>query len=200
MAKNGRYSGRSSGLRDIGVDLHAKRAEFVDRALRLADAGVARRKRDLRHEAREMILVLRDDLGQPVIDQAAEFVDLRGRLGDQLNRRLRVAEDLLIVLVAVDDPLAHVEVVKRRQRAHALAHVPIIGCHVVELVEESLREKMRVGVNAHGRFSSAGHASIGNQRRLECAPFGRGVVARETARSTWCRPPVRFPLVRSLRA
>ena len=96
-----------------------------------------------------MILLLGDQFSEAVIDDAAIFVDLRRRLGDQFDWRLSVAEDLLIVLVAVDDPLAHVEIVQRRQRAHALAHVLIVGGDVVEPIEKSLREKVRVRVDTH---------------------------------------------------
>src|SRR5262249_34366712 len=48
-----------------------------------------------------------------------------------------------------DDLLAHVEIVERRQRAHALAHVLIVAGDLRHLVEEPLREEMRVGVDAH---------------------------------------------------
>ena len=59
-------------------------------------------------------------------------------------------ENLLIVLVAVDDLLAHVEVVQRRQGADPLAHVLELGGDVVEHAEELLREKMGVCVDPHG--------------------------------------------------
>ena len=75
---------------DVGVDLHAERAEFFDRALRLGDAGIRRGERNLRHPAGKVILFLGDEFGEAVVDDAAKLVDLRRRLGDQLDRRLRV--------------------------------------------------------------------------------------------------------------
>ena len=123
------------------------------RAFGFGDAGVGRGERDVRHPAGEMILLLGAQFGEAVIDDAAELVDVRRRLGEFLDRRLRIGQHLLIVLVAVDDLLAHVDIEQRRQRADALAHVLVVAGDFVELVEELLREKVRVRVDAHGRFS-----------------------------------------------
>ena len=81
---------------DIGIDLHAERAELVDRPLGLARAGVGRRQRHLRHPAGEMVAVLRGQLGETVVDDAAEILDLRG-LGELLDRRQRIRQDLRVV-------------------------------------------------------------------------------------------------------
>jgi hypothetical protein len=108
---------------------------------------------NVRHPAGEVILLLGDELGEAVVDDAAERVDIRAGLGKFLDRRLRVGEDLLVVLMAVDDLLAHVEVVERRKRTHALAHIRVVGGHFAEHVEEFLREKVRVRIDTHGRCS-----------------------------------------------
>ena len=138
---------------DVGVDLHAERAE-LDRALRLGDAGVGRIERDLRDPAGEVVLLLGAQFGEAVVDDADDLVDLRRALGEALDRRLRVGQDLLVVLVAVDDLLADIEVVERRQRAHALAHVLVVAGDLLHLVEEFLREEVRIGVDPHLRSSS----------------------------------------------
>jgi hypothetical protein len=137
---------------DIGVDLHAERAELLDRAFRLGDAGIRRRETDLRHPAGEMILLLGAQFREAVVDDAAELSICAGVLANFFDRRLRIGEDLLIVLVAVDDLLAHVEVIERRKRAHALAHVPVVGGDLIEHVEEFFRKKVRVRVDAHEAF------------------------------------------------
>jgi len=98
---------------DVGVDLHTERAH-LDRALRLGDAGVGRVERDLRHPARKVILLLGAELGEAVVDDANDLVDLCRSLGEFLDRRLRVRQDLLIVLVAVDDLLARLDIEQRR--------------------------------------------------------------------------------------
>ena len=124
------------------------------RALRLGDAGVGRGQRDLRHPAGEMILFLGDQFGEAVIDDLAELVDILRRLGETLDRRLRIGQDLLIVLVAVDDLLAHVEIEQSRQRADALAHVLVVAGDFVELVEEFFRKKVGVRVDRAWAFLS----------------------------------------------
>ena len=134
---------------DVGVNLHAERAVF-QRALGFADAGVGSRQRDLRHPTGETIFLLGGQFGEAVIDDAAELVDVLRRLGELFDRRLRIGQDLLIVLMAVDDLLADIEVVQSRQRAHALAHVLVVADGVVELVEELLRKKVGICVNTHG--------------------------------------------------
>jgi hypothetical protein len=52
--------------------------------------------------------------------------------------------------VAIDDPLAHIEIVQSRQRTHALAHVLVIARNLVEPVEKFFRKKVGVRVKAHG--------------------------------------------------
>ena len=107
----------------------------------------------MRHPAGEMVLLLRAQFSEAVVDDAAELVDVLRGLGKFLDRRLRIGQDLLIVLVAVDDLLAHVDVIERRKRAHALAHVLVVASDFVELVKEFFGKKMRVRVDTHGRFS-----------------------------------------------
>ena len=118
-----------------------------------ADAGVGRVERYLRDPAREMIALLRAQFREAVIDHADEFIDLLRALSEVFDRRLRVGQDLRIVLVAVDDLLAGVEVVERRDRPHALAHVLILTGNLEHLVEEFLREKVCVGVDPHAESS-----------------------------------------------
>src|SRR5215467_4011766 len=105
------------------------------------------------HPAREMILLLRAKLRKSVIDDAAEFINIVRLLGQSLDRRLRVGENLLIVLVTVDNLFPDVNVIESWQRAYALAHVLVFAGNFVELVKESLGEKVRVGVDVHGYFS-----------------------------------------------
>ena len=136
---------------DVGVDLHAECAELIDRALRLGDAGVGRIERNLRHPAGEVVLLLGAQFGEAVVDDADQLVDLGRALGEVLDRRLRIGQDLLIVLVAVDDLLADVEIVDRRERADALAHVLVVAGDLVQLVEEFLREEVRIRVDPHLR-------------------------------------------------
>src|SRR4029453_2401034 len=107
-------------------------------------------ERHLRDPGREAVLLLVAQLGKAVVAETDHLVHLLRRLAQTLQRRLRKGEDLLIVLVLVDDLLAHIEVIERRQRAHALAHVLIVAGDLHHLVEELLREEMRVGVDAHG--------------------------------------------------
>jgi hypothetical protein len=118
--------------------------------LRLGNASIRRGKRDLGNPAGKMILLLGNEFGEAVIDDAAILVDLCG----QFDRRLGVTKDLLIVLVAVNDLLAHVEVVERRQRAHALTDVLVASGDVIEFVEELFWKKcvyasIRIGCFLH---------------------------------------------------
>src|SRR5437763_17062851 len=73
---------------DVGVDLHAERAEVLDRALRLAHAGIGRIERYLGDPPRKMVALLGAQLGKAVVDEADELVDLRRSLGESLYRRL----------------------------------------------------------------------------------------------------------------
>jgi hypothetical protein len=138
---------------NVGVDLHTERAH-LDCALRLGDPGVGRIERNLRDPAGEVVLLLGAQLGEAVIDDANDLVDLRRSLGELLDRRLRVGQDLLIVLVAVHDLLADIDIEQRRQRAHALAHVFVVAGHLLHLVEEFFREEVRIRVDPHLRSSS----------------------------------------------
>ena len=142
--------------RDVGVDLHAERTELLDRALRLAHAGVGRIERYLRDPTGKMVAFLRAQFGEAVVDETDELVDLGRGFGEVFHRRLRVGQDLLIILVAVDDLLAMLEVEQRRQRAHALAHVLVVAGDVLHLVEEFFRKEVRVRVDPHLRPSSFG--------------------------------------------
>ena len=136
---------------DVGVDLHAERA-VLDRAF-----GLGRRRRrgasseSCATQPGKWSFSLAHSSAKPSLMMRQNSSICCGRLGELLDRRLRVGQDLLIVLVAVDDLLAHVDVVERRQRAHALAHVLVVAGDLVELVEEFLREEMRVGVDPHLR-------------------------------------------------
>jgi len=96
-----------------------------------------------------MVALLGAQFGEAVIDDADELVDLGGTLGESLDRRLRVGQDLLIILVAIDDLLAMIEIVDRRDRAHALAHVFVVAGDFVHLVEEFFREEVRIRVDPH---------------------------------------------------
>ncbi len=138
---------------DVGVDLHAERAG-LDGPLRFRHPGVRRIERDLRHPAREVVLLLRAQLGEAIVDDADQLIDLRRTLGEFLDRGLRIRQDLLIVLVAIYDLLADIDVVDRRQRAHALAHVLVVAGHVLHLVEEFFREEVRIRVDPHLRSSN----------------------------------------------
>ena len=91
---------------DVGVDLHAERAELLDRALRLAHAGIGRIERYLRDPTRKMVAFLGAQLGKAVVDEADQLVDLGRSLGEGLDRRLRVGQDLPIVLEAIHHLLA----------------------------------------------------------------------------------------------
>ena len=138
---------------DISVNLHAEGAEFVNRALRLAHAGVGCVERDLRDPAREMVALLGAQFGEAVIDEADQLVDLRGSLGKRFHRRLRIGEDLLIILEAVDHLLAMIEIEQRRQRTHAFAHVLVVAGDLLHFVEEFFREKVRIRIDPHLRSS-----------------------------------------------
>src|SRR5262245_36838528 len=100
------------------------------------------------------MLLLVAQLSKAVVAEADHLVQLLRRLAEALERWLRIGEDLLIVLVLVDDLLAHIEIIERRQRADALAHVLIVAGDLRHLVEELFREEMRVGVDAHGDLRS----------------------------------------------
>src|SRR5262245_25178826 len=100
------------------------------------------------------MLLLVAQLSKAVVAEADHLVQLLRRLAEALQRRLRIGEDLLIILVLVDDLLAHIEIIERRQRAHALTHVLIVAGDLRHLVEELLREEMRVGVDAHKNLRS----------------------------------------------
>ena len=138
---------------DIGINLHAEGAKFVNRALRLSHAGVGCVERDLRDPAREMVALLRAQFGEAVIDEADQLVDLRGSLGKRFHRRLRIGEDLLIILEAVDHLLAMIEIEQCRQRTHAFAHVLVVAGDLLHFVEEFFREKVRIRIDPHLRSS-----------------------------------------------
>jgi hypothetical protein len=95
---------------DIGVDLHAERA-ILQRAFGFTNSGIRCIKRDLRDPTWKAVVFLGDELGEAVVDDAAELVDILWRLGKALDRRLRIGQDLLIVLKAVHDLLAEIEIV-----------------------------------------------------------------------------------------
>ena len=104
---------------DIGVDLHAERAVFK-RARDFTHAAIGRGHRRLRHPAGELVGILRANLGKAVVHQLGVFLDLRA-LGQSLQRRHRIGQDLRIVLEAADDLAANLEVVDAGNLAHALA-------------------------------------------------------------------------------
>jgi hypothetical protein len=105
-----------------------------------------------------VVLLLGTELGEAVVADLDHLVDLLRRLAEALERRLRIGEDLLVVLVLVDDALAEIEIVERRQRAHALAHVLIVAGNLRELVEELLGKEVGIGVDPH-RGDAPGLAS-----------------------------------------
>src|SRR6516164_1948374 len=104
----------------------------------------------MRHPTGEMILLLRTKFRKPVIDDAAEFINVLWLISKSLDRRLRVGENLLIVPVAVHDLLPDVDVIESRQRAHALAHILVLASDFFELLKKLFREKVGVGIDAHG--------------------------------------------------
>ena len=126
--------------RHIGVDLDTERAELVDRPLGFGNTGIRCVERYLRDPARKMITLLRTQLRKAIIDDANEFVDLRG-LSEALDRRLWVSQDLRIILVAINDLLAGIKIVERRDRPHALADVFVLTGYLQHLVKEFLGRK-----------------------------------------------------------
>ena len=133
---------------DVGVNLHAQRAELLDGALGLAGAGIGRGQRDLRHPAGEVVGILGADFHEAVIDDLAVLGALLRR-GEGLQRRHRVGENLRVVLELVDDLEPHVEIVQRRDAAHALADVGEIAGGLAHRLGEFFRNEMRIGIDSH---------------------------------------------------
>ena len=144
---------------DVGVDLHAERAEVLHRALGLAHAGVGRRQRGLRDEGGEFVRMLAADLGEAVVADAAEVLD-HVVLDEGLERRHRIGQDLGVVREHVDDLHAHVEVVDRRNAAHALADVLRVAGHFGRLFDEFFRNEVRVRVDSHGPVLLFGNEAL----------------------------------------
>jgi hypothetical protein len=133
----------------VGIDLHAERA-VLERALRLAHAGVGHGERGLRHPAGIARRVLGADLGEAVIDQLEQVLELVG-LGEMLERRHRIGEDLRVVRKAVDHLVADVEVEDRRHAAHALADVLVVAGDLLHAIEKFFRDEVGVRVQTHSQ-------------------------------------------------
>ena len=132
---------------DVGVDLHAQCA-VLQRALGLAHAAVRRDQRRLRDPAGKLIGIFRANLGEAVIHQLRVFLgQLAVALGHHLQRRHRVGNDLRIVLEAVDDLAADIEVMNAGNFAHALADIGVAALD--DLVEIFLRNEVGIGVDTH---------------------------------------------------
>ncbi len=135
---------------NVGVDLHAERA-VLDRAGRLADAGIGCVEGDLRHPAGEVVLVLGADLGEFIVDQLGVFVRLDAvALGEGFQRRHRVGQYLRIVLERIDHLLARIDIVDARHPAHALADIGITA--VDQQLEHPARHEMGIGIDTHERL------------------------------------------------
>ena len=170
-------------LVDVGVDLHAERAELVDGALSLARAGVGRGQRDLRNPAGEMIGALAAQLGETVVDNARILIDLVGG-GHALERRLRIGQDLRIVREAVDHLQPYVEIVDRGHLTHALADVPVVAGRQ-DLVEEFLRDEVRIGVKTHRPILRCGAGAPSACAPRACTPGARAKRGRLLTDSRW---------------
>jgi hypothetical protein len=95
---------------NVGIDLHAERAEFLGRALGLFHARIARCQRDLRDKSGEPIRMLGNEFGEAVIDHADIVID-RFAFGHRLHGRHWVGDDLGVVGERIHDPEADIEIV-----------------------------------------------------------------------------------------
>ncbi len=170
-------------LVDVGIDLHTERAELVDGALGLARTGIRRGQRDLRHPPGEMVRTLTAQIGEAVIDDARILVDLVGG-GHALERRLRIGQDLRIVRKGVDHLQPYVEIVDRGHLAHALADVPVVAGHQ-DIVEELLRDEVRIGIETHGPILRCGAGAPGACAPRACTPGARAKRGRLLTDSRW---------------
>ena len=136
---------------DVGIDLHAERAELRDRALGLRGAGIGGRQRRLRDEGREALGVLGDQLGHAVVADPGELErDLGVALGHRFQRRHRQRDDLRVVGELVDHAQARVEIVDRLHRPRAPEHVLEAGADLLHALVVGGRIEMRESIDAHG--------------------------------------------------
>ena len=134
---------------DIGEDLHADRAELAHRAFGLVEQPLRIVHRQRSDESREAARVLRDQLGHAVVGEPRQLGGKRRRPED-FDRRRAQADHLRIVAEQVHDAKARVEIDDRRDRTHALVHVPAVGRDLEHPVVEARRKDVIEDVELHG--------------------------------------------------
>ena len=135
---------------EVREHLDAARPELVEGPARLVQRRLPIVVRQRRDEAGKPIRVVRHELGHAVVGAARQVrglgplrVDLDGRRGDGQN--------LLIALVPVHDPEAHVQIDQHRNVADALADVLPVGCDLPHARDIGFGEDVREDVYfSHG--------------------------------------------------
>ena len=178
---------------DVREELNAPGAQLGDRALDLAHRRIGIAKRQRGDESRKTIRMLPHELRHPVVGEARQ-IDAVLPLRVDLDRRRRDRQDLLIVLEAIHDAEALVEIDQHRDAAHALADVLESRRDRQHAIEIRPRVDVIEDVElAHGRKSSAYCARSCRARAADHAPTerspyaGRAPIDRRYGAIT-CRP------------
>jgi len=134
--------------RDVGENLHAARAERLDRAFGFLDRSIHIVERHDCDKSRESIGMLPAKLRHRIVSDLRKL-SRNLALRDVLYRRIGKRDDLPVVAELIHLLEPQIEIEQLFHRAQPLAHVAELGRAALKLLEKPVRKDMRVDVDDH---------------------------------------------------